>query len=122
MYKINQEQFNTLPDDLKALYVKLPNPSSEEVRECFPETKSTTRQPSGGMILNPDAGWNNNSMVDKTERGHNDSGNASRFFKSIIYQAKSSKRERNAGCEDLYILKDNIPTEDIDEIKHLLSI
>ena len=30
-----------------------------------------------------------------------DSGNASRFFKSIIYQAKASKSERNMGCEEL---------------------
>jgi len=30
-----------------------------------------------------------------------DSGNASRFFKSIIYQAKASKSERNKGCEEL---------------------
>ena len=28
-------------------------------------------------------------------------GNASRFFKSIIYQAKASKSERNKGCEEL---------------------
>ena len=49
-------------------------------------------------------------------------GNASRFFKSIIYQAKASKSERNKGCEGLYILKDNTPKEDIDEIKHLLSV
>jgi site-specific DNA-methyltransferase (adenine-specific) len=31
----------------------------------------------------------------------NDSGNASRFFKSIIYQAKASKSERNKGCEEI---------------------
>ena len=29
----------------------------------------------------------------------NDSGNAARFFISIIYQAKASKSERNNGCE-----------------------
>ena len=33
--------------------------------------------------------------------GFNDSGNASRFFKSIIYQSKASKSERNRGCEGL---------------------
>lgn len=32
---------------------------------------------------------------------YGDSGNASRFFKSIIYQAKASKSERNKGCEGL---------------------
>ena len=30
-----------------------------------------------------------------------DSGNASRFFKSIIYTAKASKSDRNRGCEGL---------------------
>ena len=74
----------------------LTHDNSEEVRECFPETKSCTRQPTGKGILNPETGWNQNSMIDKTERGHNDSGNASRFFKSIIYQAKSSKSDRNS--------------------------
>ena len=28
-------------------------------------------------------------------------GNASRFFKSIVYKAKASKSERNKGCEGL---------------------
>ena len=31
----------------------------------------------------------------------NDSGNASRFFKSILYYPKSSKAERNKGCDKL---------------------
>jgi hypothetical protein len=45
-------------------------------------------------------------------------GSAARFF----YCAKASKSERNMGCDGLYILKDNTPKDDIDEIKHLLSI
>lgn len=74
--------------------------NSEEVRECFPS-------PHG-------AGYKREKMVDSTytassydmssERQMNrfgDSGNASRFFKSIIYQAKASKSERNKGCEEL---------------------
>ena len=39
-----------------------------------------------------------------------DSGNASRFFKSIIYTAKASMSERNKGCEDMplrHYLKEN---------------
>ena len=43
-------------------------------------------------------------------------------YKSLLYQAKASKSERNKGCEGLYILKDNTPKDDIEEIKHLLSI
>ena len=77
--------------------------NSEEVRECFPETKSVKSQRGkvnfgqfGGL-----AGEEPSNSGHSTERGHNDSGNASRFFKSIIYQAKASKSERNMGCENL---------------------
>jgi hypothetical protein len=51
-------------------------------------------------------------MLDKQQEG------VSRFF----YQAKASRSERNMGCEGLYILKDDTPQEDIEDIKHLLSI
>ena len=64
--------------------------NSEEVKECFPETKSGAvknftnngaNQPInlGGGMLKPTEG---------------SSGNASRFFKSIIYQAKADKKDR----------------------------
>lgn len=97
MYKINQEQFAKLPDELKALYVKLPNPSSEEVRECFPETTTNgVKTPFvGGASKGINLGGGNVKPYETN------SGNASRFFKSIIYQAKASKSERNKGCEGL---------------------
>ena len=42
---------------------------------------------------------------------YGDSVNASRFFKSIIYQAKASKSERNKGCEGRNTMyKNNHPT------------
>ena len=92
---------------------------SEEVRECFPDSMGggfPKKNINGSSVF----GTNN---LDKEERVNmNDSGNASRFFKSIIYQAKASKSERNKGCEELHILKEDTPKEDIDEIKHLLSI
>lgn len=96
--------------------------NSEEVRECFPETKSGWRNKD--ITKNLDAVVQFGAKIGYTGIHYEDDngGNASRFFKSIIYQAKASKRERNAGCEELYILKDNTPKEDIDEIKHLLSI
>jgi len=56
-------------------------------------SKSNTRQPTGGQILNPETGWNQNAMIDKTVRGYNDAGGASRFF----YCAKASKKERGEG-------------------------
>ena len=59
-------------------------------------SSSIIRKPNGKSILNVDKGWNNNSMIDKTIRGINDKGGASRFF----YTAKSSKGERNKGLEN----------------------
>ena len=84
-----------MPDDIKACFNQLPNPSSDEVRECFPETKSGIKE--GGKYQN---NWMRGTGVD-SEACYGDSGNASRFFKSIIYQAKASKSERNKGCEGL---------------------
>ena len=65
---------------------------SEEVRECFPETKSGW--------TDKDTASHDNSLYKlglKEQESHHyadNSGNASRFFKSIIYQAKASKSER----------------------------
>lgn len=66
---------------------------SEEVRECFPETKSgwtnNDKQKSNSMFL---------GEMDYTGNHYAaNSGNASRFF----YCAKASKSERNEGCEGL---------------------
>ena len=66
---------------------------SDEVLELFPNTKGAVRKPTGKGILDPDSGWNNNSMVDETVRGFADNGTAARFF----YCAKANKKERNAG-------------------------
>ena len=67
--------------------------NSDEVRECFPETKN--------------GGQNNTSkretwLRQETEptKFSGDSGNASRFFKSIIYNPKASKAERNKGLPE----------------------
>ena len=73
--------------------------NSEEVRECFPETKSTPRTATIGGTGG--VGVNTNFQRGSETSNYTDSGNASRFFKSIIYQAKASKSERNKGCEEL---------------------
>jgi hypothetical protein len=65
-------------------------------------TKSVVRQPSGGAILNPATGWDNNSMTDTTVRGFGDVGGASRFFNTFepdhdapfLYLAKASKSDK----------------------------
>ena len=88
-----------MPEDIKVCFNQLPNPSSEEVRECFPESKSTpfnAKKPN-----NPETSWKMTSQDYAPTGGYEDNGNASRFFKSIIYQAKASKSERNKGCEGL---------------------
>ena len=78
--------------------------NSEEVRECFPETKGDNRTEKSTY----DKGiWGNAKPVISNAL-YSDSGNASRFFKSIIYCAKASKSERNKGCEGL---DDNFTTE-----------
>ena len=100
MYRITEKQFNEMPSELQELYEKLPNPSRDEVVECFPETGK------GGFpkLTKEFTGQSNitfRGAEEREERINLDSGNASRFFKSIIYQAKASKSERNKGCEGL---------------------
>ena len=74
--------------------------NSDEVRECFPETKSQghwskTKTTGFGEFGNGSSEYLGVGEKDK------EGGNAARFFKSIIYQAKASKSERNKGCEGL---------------------
>ena len=131
MITITETLYKKMPDDIKSCFNQLPNPSSEEVRVCFPDSgggkaKHNSEIVRKGMAQDGSSfnaetcGFDVNKCQGMANFG--DSGNASRFFKSIIYQAKASKAERNRGCEGLYILKDNTPKEDIEEIKHLLSI
>jgi DNA modification methylase len=71
--------------------------NSEEVRECFPETNPSKKAARGGTNPNP-MDWGNGRTDGGIEKGHDDNGgNASRFFKSIIYQAKASKSDRGDG-------------------------
>jgi DNA modification methylase len=74
--------------------------NSEEVTECFPDTKSQghwskTKTTGFGEFGNGSSEYLGVGEKDK------EGGNASRFFKSIIYQAKASKSERDKGCESI---------------------
>jgi DNA modification methylase len=69
------------------------------VRECFPYTKAGVAVRRNGN--NANGIFPVKISEGSADVGFNDSGNASRFFKSIIYQAKASKSERNKGCEGL---------------------
>ena len=76
--------------------------NSKEVRECFPETKTgkAIRSNSGGKTF---GGENTKPVME--DLGYEDGGgNASRFFKSIIYQAKASKSERNKGLDSIVLV------------------
>lgn len=71
--------------------------NSEEVRECFPDARSAYKN-----IESAERNAGKNVKVGSfggsiSGRSFTDSGNASRFFKSIIYQAKASKKDRGEG-------------------------
>ncbi len=75
--------------------------NSEEVRECFPETKSGKmgKQHKRHTDGSPNGIYGKFDINHELGETYGDSGNASRFFKSIIYQAKASKSERNKGLD-----------------------
>jgi DNA modification methylase len=60
-------------------------------------SKSTDR-PRNNNPHTPNAYGSFNGRV---THGHNDQGGASRYFQQFYYCAKASRRERNAGCEEL---------------------
>lgn len=74
---------------------------SEEVMACFPETKSgggDRRSKNSSSVFNPNENRLEPAIFEANQ------GNASRFFKSIIYTSKPSKAERNKGCEPVFNL------------------
>ena len=83
------------PDGLGRFPANLIHDNSEEVRECFPETKSGGAQ-NGSKIKTTASIWHSGNKMEM-DGAFYDSGNASRFFKSIIYQAKASKAGRGEG-------------------------
>jgi DNA modification methylase len=97
LYESKRKEFER-PDQLGRFPANLIHDNSEEVRECFPDTKSSKGSFKAGDYEEHETSTN---FTRGDFEGRGDSGNASRFFKSIIYQAKASKSERNKGCEGL---------------------
>ena len=70
--------------------------NSEEVRECFPEARGS--KPYKKLTnYNFDVAGEHKGQKHESQAGLGETGNASRFFKSIIYQSKASKAERGEG-------------------------
>ena len=94
--KICEEKYKRLPDNLKALFVKLPNPGSDEVVGLFPQTgQGNGGKPynyAGREYDNKDTSMFNGDKP-QAPSNFNDSGSAARFF----YVAKASKAERGEG-------------------------
>ena len=100
---VTAKTFSAMPADLQALFSKLPNPGSDEVRALFPETKNGgnhNREYSSPSFMFGD--WKRGAEHGATRFG-GDSGSAARFF----YQAKASRRDRNEGCDDFFWRRDN---------------
>lgn len=96
--KIPESTFNRLPEHLKALFKKLPNPGSEEVVGVFPDSNGSGRARTLNRSAKPDQqGWGmNTTCADATELRDAGAGSAARFF----YCAKASKADRDEGLSN----------------------
>ena len=93
--RISESVYKSMPDEIRRLFIRLPNPGSDEVLAAFPNGKSTQRQnfsdTTSTPTINIGGGWKH------AGNEYNDSGSAARFF----YCAKASRSERNAGLEGM---------------------
>lgn len=89
--KVSESVFRKMPAHLQALFVKLPNPESEQVLAGFPSPHGAghAREEPGGGQYKSENGWGG---IGKGHKGfrHGDLGSAARFF----YTAKASRSER----------------------------
>ena len=91
--RIDEATFKAMPPELQALFVKLPNPGSEEVVGLFPQARSSCgggkdqKLPEGCVYS---GGW---GQHDNSDGQYYDTGSAARFF----YTAKASRDDRDHG-------------------------
>lgn len=100
------ETFKTDGQNLGRFPANLIHDNSEEVRECFPSVGGGSFKQGSYRHKAPENLYQlgttkKEGALQNAPDNYGDSGSASRFFKSIIYQAKASKSERNKGCEGL---------------------
>ena len=91
--RIDEATFKAMPPELQALFVKLPNPGSDEVVGLFPQV-SGGKFPAGGKQSkgsdNAYGAFNGNGQE---ARSMGDTGSAARFF----YTSKASRDDRSDG-------------------------
>ena len=100
---IKQKATGEITQTIGRFPANLIHDNSEEVRECFPEQKSGAKKANQEMYNHDDKEFVATLGASVNEYQAS-SGNASRFFKSIIYQAKSSKSERNKGLDSIVLV------------------
>jgi site-specific DNA-methyltransferase (adenine-specific) len=82
--KFEENQENRKPDKGRwPANLLLDDRASVMLDEQSGKSKSNKRSPTGKKILDSEDGWNENSMKDKTVRGFEDEGGASRFFHTV---------------------------------------
>ena len=103
---IEEKTFKSLPAEMQAAFNKLPNQSSQEVLELFPETKPSKVQPRNQA---PREAKSKGAEKARTGvMGHSDNGgSAARFF----YCPKASKKDRDEGCEEFVRGTGGIPVK-----------
>ena len=90
--KIDERMHARLPDHLKALFAKLPNPGSDEVLAGFPDAgPSFIGKPCTSDDMR--SGYSGKLAGHRPARGFEDEGSAARFF----YCAKATTEERGVG-------------------------
>lgn len=90
--KLPEKTVSRMPAHLQALFVRLPNPGSEEVVEAFPESAPGSGQRPAGSAAQPFSGVGCGPGSDAGFTAHGDSGvgSAARFF----YSAKAGAADR----------------------------
>ena len=103
--KISEKKFNQMPAELQSLFVRLPNPGSDEVVGLFPVTSSgkMTPQHTRHTDGSPHGIYGKFDVNHPLSETIGDSGSAARFF----YCAKASRAERNAGLDGYLTVKYN---------------
>ena len=91
--QISETTFKKLPDQLKHLFTKLPNPGSDEVIAAFPQAKGQQGALTGAEPSSKTANAFGEFAGRAPAEPRGDSGSAARFF----YCAKASKRDRGEG-------------------------